>query len=196
MLITILNLIKKYRLIIVFSFIIIGSSIVGFFIDKERQEKETVVPIGVTEGETSEGIKPGKTTVSDIEKMENLREIKHNSDGTSTYIFGIETDPKPMEVVVKGNLVSLVKKRPTQGEPAFLKEIIIEYDEPDFTLYHQIIDSIAYIYLDEGLVIIADKDTGVIHELRYFTPSTKEEFLATWGKDLSDEQPTPPPLYY
>lgn len=190
------EIIKRRRLVIALVFIITVAFIYGILRARKEATEGPPGPSGGAGIETSEGIRPGITTSSDLQKIRTPREVQENPDGTSTYVFGEKTDPNPDEAVTKDDKVFFFKKRPTQKDFSNISQVVEKYKNPDFTLFSSIPDSIVYVFLDEGLAVTADKDSGVVHELRYFVPTTKEDFIQGWGKDLLSTSPTPPPLYY
>lgn len=190
------EIIKRRRLIVALVVIIIVALLYGILSARKEATEKPDGPSGRVGIETSEGIKPGITTPSDLEKIRTPREVQQNPDGASTYVFGQKTDPNPDEAVIENDKVVFFKKRPTQEDFSNISQVIEKYKNPDFILFSSIPDSIVFIFLDEGLAVIADKDSGVIHELRYFVPTTKENFIQGWGKDFLSTSPTPPPLYY
>jgi hypothetical protein len=62
--------------------------------------------------------------------------------------------------------------------------------DPDLEWYlHNQFNMKAYVYLNEGIVFEAEEYNREVITIRYFTPTTREEFLRTWGSDLQSEQP-------
>ena len=145
---------------------------------------------------SSEGVVPGKSTLSDLEKFGEAREVIENPDQTKTYLFGTKTDPEPDRIDIKEGNVIFIQKRPKEGDPLSLKDLISQYGNPNLELYSRLPGLKAFVFLENGIMAIATSDTGVISQLRYFIPTNQEEFGKSWGKDFLTNQPTLPPLYY
>lgn len=176
--------------------VVVASLVYGILSERGKEREQAQEPPKPPVATSSEGITPGKSTESDLEKLGEAREIKENPDQTKSYLFGLKTDPEPTRIDVKDNRVIFIQKRPRETDPLFLKDLITQYGQPGLELYSQIPGLKAYVFLDSGIAAIAMPDTGIITQLRYFVPSTQEEFLRTWGEDFLSSQPTLPPLYY
>ena len=161
-----------------------------------ERPKAPSLPSSPSQASSSEGIVPGTSSVSDLEKLTGELAVIPNDDGTVTHTYGLETDPQPIEVIVKDGWVAFLKKRPTSKDPLLLEEYVKRFGEYDLSLYSHEPGFKAYVFLDAGLVVIAHEVKGDVIELQYFTPTTKEDFLASWGKDFPSASPTLPPGYY
>lgn len=79
------------------------------------------------------------------------------------------------------------------GEAVFLDEFKQQHGlgEPDITGYDlRGFFDIAYVYLDEGVMVSAFETNDRVHFITYFTPMSSEEFLEIWGDDITDERPS------
>jgi len=182
--------------ILVLGTMVVASLIYGVLSERNKERKQAQEPPKPPVASSSEGITPGKSTESDLEKLGQAREIKENPDQTKSYLFGLKSDPEPTRIDVKEGTVIFVQKRPGGAGPLFLKDLISQFGQPNLELYSQLPGLKAYVFLDSGIAAIAMPDTGTITQLRYFVPSTQEEFRETWGKDFLSSQPTLPPFYY
>ncbi|GIK84485.1 MAG: hypothetical protein BroJett025_11070 [Patescibacteria group bacterium] len=68
-----------------------------------------------------------------------------------------------------------------------------QFGDPDLVLYAPKYTNVtkAYVFLTEGLAIFAHQYAGTVEIKWYFEPTTEESFLTTYGKDLTQEEPTP-----
>lgn len=192
------SFLKGRRLILILVILVLTALLVDRFLsEKGEPEKPTETkPKKESSISTSEEITPGKSEINDLSVFGEPRDIKDNPDNTKTYFYGSYTDPQPTEAVIKDGKVVFIKKRPSLQDPISLSFFTDQFGEPDFSLYHQYQTFKAYVFLEEGVAVIAREGKGDIIELRYFVPTTKEEFLLTWGKDLLLKPPPLPPLYY
>lgn len=190
------NFFKKYhKPIIVSSLVATGVIAVliysSFGKSRPVPKEPEVEEIKIAPLTTTEGITPGISDVSSLTNFGKPLSIEEKEGGYTVYLFGPERSPRPTEVYIKEGRVAFVKKRPTTNDKFFLRDYLEELGEPDFTLYYKINEFKAYVFFDEGLVVVAHQgERGDVYELRYFIPTTKEEFFTTWGKDL----PSSPPL--
>lgn len=98
------------------------------------------------------------------------------------------------EVIVdKDGVVEFIKIPVAYTETHTLSEYISLYGEQDFDLYdHRVGANIkAYVFLDEGLAVLANAETQVVEQLWYFEPTDKNMFMALWGSELSEEYSKP-----
>jgi hypothetical protein len=161
-----------------------------------ERPKTPPVPSGPSRASSSEGLIPGESSVEDLEKLKGPLSVIPNEDGTITHTYGLETDPQPIEVIVKDGRVTFLKKRPTGSDPLFLEEYVKRFGEYDFSMYSQEPGFKAHVFLEAGLVVVAQEVKGDVIELQYFTPTTEEDFLKLWGENFLEVSPTQPPNYY
>lgn len=193
------NFIKRYfKLIIVAAFVATGvvAILVYSSVRKSRPapKEPDVEEVKITPVTSIEGITPGISDVSSLNIFGEPLSIEEKG-GYTVYLFGPERSSRPTEVYIKEGKVVFVKKRPTANDKLFLSDYREELGEPAFTLYSTINEFRAYVFFEKGLVVIAHQgERGDVYELRYFLPTTKEDFSETWGKDLSSKPP--PQLSY
>ena len=187
---------RKFIFIACLVLIIFVSLAYGILSERTRIKKQAQEPLKPSPTASSEGLIPGKSKVADLEELGEPREIIENKDQTKSYLFGLKTDPEPLHINTKDDTVIFIQKRPTQEDPLRLKDLISEYGQPNLELFTQFTGLKAYVFLNSGVAAIAIPETGTITQLRYFIPSSQEEFLQTWGKDFQSAEPTLPPLYY
>lgn len=189
---------KKILGVIIFVVLIIAFSI--YFGEKEIQQEAQMEEPEETEFpsssiKTSENLSAGESNLEDLDILGDPAETEQNEDGTETLIYGSTNDPQPTTVVVDNNEVLFIKKRPSLDDPNNLNQFINEHGSPEAEFFTEYVGFKAYVFLQKGLSVTAGEG-GSILELRYFIPTSKEEFLNTWGKDFSETPPPIPPLYY
>jgi hypothetical protein len=190
----VISLIKDRRLTLTLIGIVI--LLLVFFGLLWERPKTSPPPPRSTQASSSEGVTPGKSSVSDLEKLPRALAVIPNDDGTITHTYGLETDPQPTEVIVEEGWVTFLKKRPGSGDPLFLRQYVQKYGEYNLSLYSHEPGFKAYVFLNAGLVVVAQEVKGDVIELQYFTPTTEEDFLQSWGKNFLSVSPTLPPNYY
>ena len=91
------------------------------------------------------------------------------------------------------NTVEFVKVPLAYNESRTLTEYTSLYGDPDFSLYNSELGFgiKAFVFLDEGVAVIANEKTLVLEGLWYFEPATKEDFLSSWGRDLTPQASYP-----
>ena len=196
-----INFIKKHKKIFgILTFSILFIVAVVYFGEKERQQEQKQPDLSQNglpsfSVQSSEGLSAGQSGLKELENLGEASRVIENEEGTKSFIYGKEQDPQPKTVIVDNNLVIFIRKRPDFEDPNNLSKFTDQYGQPDAELYTHYTGFNAYIYLEEGLVVLAGEG-GALLELRYFVPTTLNNFLSLWGQDLSERPPPPPPLYY
>ena len=187
---------KYYKAVILFIFVFVV--IAGMQIISNRKTPTGEKRVSPKNVATSvEGITTGMSDESELESFGEPRSIDELPDGSLLYKFGPEKSPRPIEVVVEKGKIVFIKKFPAINDKVTLDYYLKTYGESDLGLFYEEPGFIAHVYLDEGIVIVADDSKREnVYELRYFVPTSEENFLETWGSDLLSEPPLLPPLYY
>lgn len=136
---------------------------------------------GVTPGHSkySQMVEIMGTPIDSVE-TEDGYEIKYQSDFLAI----------PNEVVTdKEGTVQFIKEKLIYDESHTLSQYVDQFGEPDLVLQDESggISLRANVFLEEGLVIMAHIKDGSVEGKWYFVPSTKAEFLSSWGENLSSE---------
>ena len=89
--------------------------------------------------------------------------------------------------------VDIIKIPVAYNEDNLLQNYTSDLGTADLELYDTSIGltAKAHIFLEKGVVIIANETTGVVEGIWYFEPTTEEVFLNTWGTDLSKDASEP-----
>ena len=139
---------------------------------------------------TWQGITPGTTTVGELEKKlgQPIDQIQ-NADGTTTLHYQSAFTSIPNQVVADDqNTIQFIKEYYDYTQGFYLADYIQEHGEADFSLTDLGTSDavLAHIFLTDGVVLVANKSNNYVIQKWYFTPTTKENFLAQWGKNLSE----------
>lgn len=154
---------------------------------RPRETPKEIPTLGVSWGE----IVPGQTTRDELKDAlgEPLRQgIK---EGYDLYFYPSESKFWPHEVVISQEKVVFVKEQVTDPLKKNLKDYTQEYGQPDQVFYNTLsrVGFAVHVFLSRGLAVTANPGDGTILEIWYFPPTTSQEFLKTWGKNLSKTPP-------
>ncbi len=145
---------------------------------------------------TWEGVTPGyKLTQTVTAQLGSPVEIKKLA-GEKQQLSYKSNDFKSYynEVVIskEGN-VEFIKTPIAYDTNHTLTNYTVLYGTPDLERYASEISSAlkAHVFLEEGLVIIANKKTDVVEAIWYFEPTTEDVFLRTLGEKLTKEPSQP-----
>lgn len=137
-----------------------------------------------------QGLTPGYSRLEDV--VGNLGQPLSTEDireGTALY-YQSDFPVFPDEVIVNTtNTVQFIKEFVPYNADHTLQQYTQEFGQPDLELYDQDTGyaSKAYVFLQQGLVIIAHISGQTVEQKWYFVPTTQQEFLQSWGKNLTDQ---------
>lgn len=143
---------------------------------------------------TWEGITPGYTSLEQL--MEKLGEpigSENTNLGTAVY-YQSEFPAYPDTIVVdNSNTVQFIKEHIPYDENHLLSQYIEQFGQPDLELIDEQTgpSATAYVFLSKGIVIVAHANAHTVEQKWYFDPTTRENFLRSWGQNLTDEAPGP-----
>jgi len=181
-----MNRIKRYWYFAVLGFLVVvlGVSKILF---------KTTAPIIIPEN-SWQGITPGTTTTEDLKKQlgEPLKTTQIN--GKNVYLYPSDTENWENEVTVTDEQKVETIKRYFPSKEENYTSFINQYGPYDYEFFgpsYQAGFSV-FVFLNKGVVVVANKESDLVLEVWYFQPTTLEEFLSLLGKDLSQ---TPPKLF-
>jgi hypothetical protein len=98
-------------------------------------------------------------------------------------------------VVDSQNKVRFIKEFTTYDQAHTLKNYTDQFENFDLELFlkNNREPVKAYVFLEEGLVIVAHLNGGFVEQKWYFEPTDQETFLKSWGTSLSGEETGPEP---
>lgn len=170
---------------IVTSVIIIISSITFNIATKE------VVP---TQVNTLKSATPGFEFTQNIKNnFGTPLEVKKTELGTE-YNYKSEFPTHNTKVVVsEDNIVLFTSERLSYNPEHLLASYTSEFGNPQLILdYYKISESVkANVFLNAGVVIFAHIKDGSVEAIWRFVPTTEENFMNSWGKELTTEEHGP-----
>lgn len=163
---------------------------VAFFITIVSFIIRALLPPTIPVQENSWGnLTPGHSKYNDlVAKLGPPLETKPTKDGYEL-TFKSELAYKPYQAVTnKEGTVEFMKEFLKYDATNLLKNYSDKYGKPDFTLIDQETHNAysAHVFLKQGLVIVAHNLDGTVAQKWYFTPTEKETFLTSWGKNLGE----------
>lgn len=176
-----LNPIRKYWLLVFLAFLATVLLVIKlFFGAKPEAPTTTTVPQA-----TWKGVTPGRSTPADVYKT--LGEPKSTADNNSRLFYLREGGGPPHEVFLQENTVGLIKERSLAGNLADFKK---RYGAPEGEFFgpNKGVGYKMYVWAKNGVAVNAHQLDGGIFEVWYFSPTTLQQFLSTWGKDLTIEE--------
>lgn len=178
---------KKYWYFVLLAFLVTTLGIL------KLSTKTVVIPPSLPPTENSwNGIVPGSSSIQQVEKTLGQPIKIERVEGKTIYLYPSEIENWPNQIFVseQNNKTEGVKRffPPKEENYSFF---INKYGNPDKELFgpHSQSGFSVFVFLEKGLAIVANKKSDLVLEIWYFSPTTLEEFLASWGKNLS-EAPT------
>lgn len=130
----------------------------------------------------------GVLTKYDLEqKLGQPTKIEANNNYL-IYYYPSENENWPTQIYLseKENKVVASKRFfPSQGET--YQSFVQKYGVPDKEFFgpHEGAGFSVYLFLKKGVAIVSNSDSGIVLEIWTFIPTSLEDFLSSWGKDLS-----------
>ena len=142
-----------------------------------------------------ENLKPG-STLSETDKK-RLGVVSSKTKNGQTYLFlsPRETVKNDLIVVNENQEILFTRTNLAYNPNSNIKDYLKKLGDPDMVMSAPKISSAVYVYvfLNQGVAVVAHKQTGLVEQVWRFKPMSKELFLATWGKDLKPKDaPTAP----
>ena len=131
-------------------------------------------------------IKPGEKLSA---KLKDQLPITRVDKKQGTTLFNLRSDFSAKDnlvIVNQDDEVIFTKTHFVYNPNHLVKQYVDEYGEPDLVLEApQISDAVeAHVFLNDGLLVIAHKQDGSVEQVWRFKPTSRELFLASWGKEL------------
>ncbi len=144
---------------------------------------------------TWKGITPGKSSLQDIQQKLGPP-INQRQTGDGLKLEYQSTYPTlPNEVVVQNGstTVTFIKEYVDFKANEKLSDYVEAHGKYDLDLFDEEsgFATRAYVFLDEGVVILAHVKDGSIEQKWYFQPTTEELFMQSWGKNLNEDGGSP-----
>ena len=136
-------------------------------------------------------IVPGTSTFQEVATQLQAEVLTQQSVGQGKVVAKVSWPSKyvPSEIGYDKENVVVYYKIPafTISLESFSEEVSRnQLGTPDFTMYVKNDDKVkASVFLSKGMFYEYNEFTEEILAIAYFTPVSKEEFLITWGKNLT-----------
>ncbi len=135
---------------------------------------------------------PGKTTPEEVESSLGQPQQKAEIEGKMTYFYQspIPDWPDKIQLSEDQKVVEIIKHYfPSASEN--YQSFLDKYGSPDKELFgpHAQAGFSVFVFLQKGVAVIANPDSGKVMEIWYFPPKNLGEFLTLYGKDLSSTPP-------
>lgn len=189
------NFLKRNKLILILAVIVIVIIIAKTFFkttEKTTSSSELtitpppiIVPTIIPQTNWQKII-PGKTSKNDLEQILG-KPLKTKNEDNITYSF-YQSNSKnwPAEITISklNNTITFVKDYLPKTK---YTEFLQKFGNPELkNLYglHSQNGFLTFVWPQNGIAVIANENLDEVIEVWYFSQTTKDEFLATWGKDL------------
>ena len=146
-----------------------------------------------------QGIVPNFSSVTDVQRVFGQPLASKQTDNGTELRFKSEFPALPNTVVAdsQGKVLFMKEYVPFKAEnPDTLNNYVQKWGQPDLELFEPTAGNAvrAHVFLSKGVVVIAHINGGVVEQKWYFSPTTQETFLTSWGKALSNEAEGPESL--
>jgi hypothetical protein len=171
---------KERRYLVVLLFIALLLAIITTFLTK----KPVTGPVGLS----WQGIIPGKTSERELLQKLGNPLSQQVEEHKKIFSFSSENQYRPNEVITLDSKVVFIKQPVVYPQEGEFEKYLQQFGQPDKVLFGPHSDAFfdAYIFLKQGLVLMANKNDGTIIEKWYFKPTSLENFLQAWGQELSE----------
>lgn len=144
---------------------------------------------------TWEGITPGYSRLQDVKNKLGEPISQSQTELGTELLYKPQFESKLTQTVLldKNEKVEFIKEWILPDERHTLEWYVEQFGPYDLKLHKfAFAPSVyAYIFLNKGVVIFAHISSNVVEEKWYFQPMSKEEFLSSWGEDLTDTGSVP-----
>lgn len=193
------NILKKKKLIIFITLFVLFILWILFIKQPEIPRSESPYDLKkeeqIKEPASWDQITPGKSSIDDITGLSSKVILKSQEsstlEGYTTYWVGKNNQDKLPSVLEVNKTTRTVEyaydfvfDQNNRSVPSY--ESALSLGSPNLQLSMPSTPGIlVYVYLDNGIALEVDTTTSLIWAIRYFVPTSEEQFLSTWGKDLS-----------
>ncbi len=108
-----------------------------------------------------------------------------------TLLYQSDNEVFPHTIVFDSNeKVSSIFVQVATDEEMKFSEWIKKYGQPEKEMYNSYsLLSKTYIFSQEGIAVVANKEADLIYAIHYFKPTPLQNYLSSWGDFLSEENP-------
>lgn len=175
-----MGFLKKYWIFVLLALIATLLVSLNFYLTK-GPPKEAVLPVP-----SWRGIVPGETSADTLYKNLGTPQSQKQVGDQTLLEYPRPGLARPNEVVVENNTVGLVREK-VSGKK--LGDFKTQYGEPEGEYWGPEKEAgfKLFVYPQTGIALVASLGDGAILEIWYFKPTTLDQFLSVWGKDLTLE---------
>lgn len=174
-----LQFLKKNALIVLLAFLATILLVLRVFIAPQEKPRP---PVGIS----WRGIVPGET--QELELKSKLGEPENVSKQGSQTVFSFGSETGPAErIISENNTVGIIKTHYFEGRS--LDSFLEENGKPDGEFWgeYKTVGFKTYVFLKNGIALVANPNSGIVVQVWYFKPTTMTEFLSRWGQELNTE---------
>ena len=140
--------------------------------------------------EAWEQLSPGMSTKDEVISKLGEPQTVEISGEEEILEYPSQNEAMPNYVVMKGGVVQYTTMFLPLEERECLAEIVRKYGEPEKITYSTFMRGTrTYIYATQGITLIVNEKTDVVHEKESYTPMSLDEYMRTLGKNLPLENP-------
>jgi hypothetical protein len=184
LLVLVLLFLVAYRLFVYYSSTTPEEPLLPPFTKGSEEQKTLVVD--------SREVVPGVTGLREVQSIFGNELSRQRTDSGTEYVFGWRSRFNPVKAVVNSegivDFVSIPRFNSSFGDlDVLVREMGL--GNPDLEWYIEGEFKVkAFVYLDAGIAFEAGAVNREVIRIRYFTPTSRDVFLKTWGSDLTPEQ--------
>ena len=162
---------------------------IGFIVFMSYKTQKTSInpPISST-SPSYKNLQPGVSTTKDI--TNNLGDpAKETQDGIYNILEYSSNNPNfNNQLYVNSDKLTLVKQIVAPNDNIKIQDLTQKYGNYENMLYASGSASgfNLYVYPSKGIAYVGHQESGIVLEVWYFTPTTFDNFKATFAKDYSD----------
>lgn len=187
---------KKTLLLII---LLLGAIVVlGLILFVRQSKKATLLPAPVISQSppTLSSLQKsaiGKTTLDEVEKSHQITDKQVLANGDIEYSINSKVETRPDQIVFHNKLAqferTVIVGNPTMSDTLKLSDQISRYGPAERIIkgskfYGSHMDT--YIYAAKGFTFIANTNANEIYEIQTFTPTSFENYLSNYGKDIKE----------
>lgn len=126
---------------------------------------------------------------SDPSGLENVQKVENLTNGSIRYTYTSSKPSRPNIIIAKENRTIYQRSIPQPNADIPVENIIKIFGQPERIIngpsFYGNNTTTEYIYAQEGVSVVVNKQSGQVVEHHYFRPTTVDEYLRNFGNDGS-----------
>ena len=184
--------IRKRRLFIFISAIIIPTLLIFFVLKNEKKPTisiTTTTPVPNDKTASFNNIVPGETSQERINELLGFPLNTEDKDGKTFLDYKTSNQYRNHTIVIKNGIVILIKEIVNKEDNINADIIREKYGVAPNILYEQKFSSTfdLYVYPGNGIAYLGHQD-GTILEVWYFQPTDIDNFIESWANNYQKEE--------